>query len=97
MTEQKDVKNLDPYGIVKLLSELVLNYISLDFLLDKPKIFLWFKLGLLLLVAKISPRQSSCQHLKTKDVSVSNIQDSNFSPSLATLGLDSHLKTGLGR
>lgn len=48
MTEQKDVKNLDPYGIVKLLSELVLNYISLDFLLDKPKIFLWFKLGLLL-------------------------------------------------
>ena len=52
MTEQKDVKNLDPYGIVKLLSELVLNYISLDFLLDKPKIFLWFKLGLLLLVAK---------------------------------------------
>ena len=66
MTDQKDVKNLDPYGIVKLLSELVLNYISLDFLLDKPKIFLWFKLGLLLLVAKISPRQSSCQHLKTK-------------------------------
>ena len=66
MTEQKDVKNLDPDGIVKLLSELVLNYISLDFLLDKPKIFLWFKIGLLLLVAKISPRQSSCQHLKIK-------------------------------
>ena len=65
MTEQKDVKNLDPYGIVKLLSELVLNYISLDFLLDKPKIFLWFKLGLLLLIDKISPRQSSCQHLKS--------------------------------
>lgn len=38
----------------------------LDFLLHKPKIFLWFKLGLLLLAAKIISSQFSCQRLKIR-------------------------------
>lgn len=64
MTEHKVIKDLDPYDIVQLLSSPGLSI--LDFLLHKPKIFLWFKLGLLLLAAKIISSQFSCQHLKIR-------------------------------
>ena len=66
MVEHKDIKSLDPYGIVKLLNELVLNYISLDFLLDKPEIFLCFKRSFVTCSQKIIPRQFRCQHLRIK-------------------------------
>lgn len=61
MAEHKVIKDLDPHDIVELLSWSWTMHLGL--LLDKPKIFLWLKLGLLLLAAKIISSQFNCQHL----------------------------------
>lgn len=61
MAEHKVIKDLDPHDIVELLSWFWTMCLGL--LLDKPKIFLWLKLGLLLLAAKIISSQFNCQHL----------------------------------